>query len=210
MLVSWYPPTLDFSPWPCIVLLIVLVPISIWHERHWRATLVAYAALRREAGAGDDKWPSWGLARLMGVEPGLVLTACGMLGAVVLLAAAAIMTSGSALGFDLLIGPLDLLYLWTLVVAGAAAVVAGVAIAIDLWRNPWSRVGRLLRRAIHARPDVRAQLLAQALVIDPGLRSGTPAACPQATSPAPSLAAQPAPSAAPATPPAPDEPARPR
>jgi hypothetical protein len=172
MLVSWYLPTIEFSLWPCAILLLVFVPVSIWHERNWRRTLAEYAHARVGAGASDAPWPSSGLAHLMGVQPGLVLLVCGLLGVAVLIAAGtALMWPRTPPGFDLPINPYDLPYLWSMVVAGTAAVVAGVAIAIDVWRNPWSRVARLLRRAIYARPAVRAQLFAQALVVDPELRA---------------------------------------
>lgn len=172
MLVSWYLPTLEFSLWPCVVLLAVFIPVSIWHERNWRRTLADYARVRREAGAPDGVWPSSGLAHLMGVQPGLVLIACGMLGAVVILAAGvALMWPRTPPGFDLPMNPLDLPYVWSMIVAATAAIVAGVAIALDVRRNPWSKVARKVRQAIYARAEQRARLFAEALEVDPELQS---------------------------------------
>ncbi|MDR3687600.1 MAG: hypothetical protein P4L93_11660 [Coriobacteriia bacterium] len=172
MLVSWYLPTLEFSLWPCAVLLLVFIPVSIWHERNWRRTLADYAHARREAGAPPGEWPSAELSRVMGIQPVLVLLACAILGVgVAVAAAAALIWPRTPPGFDLAINPLDLPYLWSMVTAGTAAVVAGVAIAIDVWRNPWSKVARLVRRAIHASPTVRTQLFSAALLVDPELRA---------------------------------------
>jgi hypothetical protein len=111
----------------------------------------------------------------------------------------------------LAINPLDLPYLWSMIVAGSAAVVAGVAIALDIRLNPWSKVGRFVRRAMHAPPVVRVQLFADALKADPELQR-VAAASPAAALPAPeapTAAASPAiGEAAPDDPaPAPDDPA---
>lgn len=185
MLVSWYLPTVGFSLWPCVVLLVVFIPVSIWHERNWRKTLAEYARARREAGAPEGAWPSASLAHVMGVQPGLILAACGLLAIVVVVAAAtALMWPQTPPGFDLPINPLDLPFIWSMVVAATAAIVAGVAIAIDVWRNPWSKVAKPVRRAIYARPDVRAKLFAEALAVDPGLRSSVVAPAPMPTPPA--------------------------
>ena len=171
MLVSWYLPNLELSSlWPCAALLLVFIPVSIWHERNWRRTLADYAEARRKAGAAGGEWPSAALARLMSIQPGLVMFACALLGLGVAVAAAtALIWPQTPPGFDLPINPYDLPYLWSMVVAGAAAVVAGVAIAVDVWRNPWSKVAKHVRRAIHARPIVRAQLFSAALKVDPEL-----------------------------------------
>ena len=140
MLVSWYLPTIEFSLWPCAVLLLVFVPVSIWHERNWRRTLAAYAAARRDAGAAEEEWPTRSLRRVMGVQPGLVLAACTLLALVTGLGVVAAFVWPKRLpGFDLPINPYDLPYLWSMIVAATAAVVAGVAVAVDVWRNPWSR-----------------------------------------------------------------------
>jgi hypothetical protein len=192
------------------VLLLVFIPVSIWHERNWRRTLAAYADARRKAGAAEREWPSAGLARLMGIQPGLVLLACALLGVVVVVAAAAaLIWPQKPPGFDLPINPYDLPYLWSMVVAGTAAIVAGVAIAIDVWRNPWSKVAKHVRRAIHARPDVRVQLFSAALRVDPELLLIAAAEEPTAEEPAPAadpaLADDPGAPAAADAPPAADD-----
>ena len=210
MLVSWYLPNLELSAlWPCAVLLIVFIPVSIWHERNWRRTLADYADARRNAGAAEGEWPSAALARLMSVQPGLVLFACALLGVgVAVAAAAALIWPQTPPGFDLAINPYDLPYLWSMVVAGTAAIVAGVAIAVDVWRNPWSKVAKPLRRAIHARPLVRAQLFSAALTVDPELlllAAARPAAEESAPAPSPALAEDAAAPAAAEAPPVTDD-----
>ena len=45
-MITMYLPTIDWPLWPCVVLLVVFIPISIWHEIHWRRTL---ARVRRAA-----------------------------------------------------------------------------------------------------------------------------------------------------------------
>lgn len=173
MPVSWYLPTLGFSLWPCVALLLVFIPVSIWHERNWRRTLALYAVARRDAGATDEDWPSPGLVHLMGVQPGLVLVACTMLGLMVGIAAwAALLWPHRAPGFELPVNPLDLPFIWSMVVAGIAAVIAGVAIALDVRSNPLSRVAHHVRRAIYASADERASRFAQALLVDPGVPEG--------------------------------------
>jgi hypothetical protein len=170
MPVSWYLPTLGFSLWPCVVLLLVFIPVSIWHERNWRRTLASYAVARRDAGATDGDWPSPGLVHLMGVQPGLILLACAMLGLMVGIAAwAALLWPRRAPGFELPVNPLDLPFLWSMVVAGIAAISAGVAIALDVRSNPLSRVAHHVRRAIYASADERSSRFAQALLVDPGV-----------------------------------------
>jgi hypothetical protein len=170
MLVSWYLPTLGFSLWPCAILLLVFIPVSIWHERNWRRTLAAYAVERREAGATDENWPSPGLVHLMGVQPGLLLLASMMLGLMVGLAAwAALLWPRRPPGFELPVNSLDLPFLWSMITAGIAAVIAGVAIALDVRGNPLSRVAFLVRRAIYVSADERASRFAQALLVDPGV-----------------------------------------
>jgi hypothetical protein len=170
MLVSWYLPTLGFSLWPCAILLLVFIPVSIWHERNWRRTLAVYAVVRREVGATDEDWPSPGLVHLMGVQPGLLLLASTMLGLMVGLAAwAALLWPRTPPGFELPVNSLDLPFLWSMVVAGIAAVIAGVAIALDVRSNPMSRVAYQVRRAIYAPPGERANRFARALIVDPGV-----------------------------------------
>lgn len=166
----WYLPTLSFSLWPCVVLLIVFIPVSILHERNWRRTLTAYAQFRRDAGATDADWPSADLARAMGVQVWLVTLPTGMLAIVTGVAIwAALLWPRRPPGFDTAINPFDLPYLWGFIVAGAAAVIAGLAIAIDVGRSPWVGVARKVRRAIYAEPPERERLFALALEADPGV-----------------------------------------
>lgn len=173
MLVSWYLPNIEFPLWPCAVLLVVFIPISILHDRNWRKTLADYARLRREAGAPEGDWPSASLARLMSIQPGLIIAVCAVLGIGVAIATtAALMWPQTPPGFDLPINPLDLPYLWSMIVAGTAAIVAGVAIAVDVLRSPWSKVAKHVRRAMYAPPVVRAKLFADALKLDPELQPG--------------------------------------
>ena len=170
MLVSWYLPTVGFSLWPCAVLLAVFVPVSIWHDRNWRRTLAAYAQARRDAGASAEKWPSGELARVMGVQPWLIFTVGMLLALVVATAAwAAVIWPGKPLGFETPLNPYDLPYVWSMVIAGAAAVVACMAVAIDLSRSPWARVAESVRRSMYAPQDKRAVLFAQAIASDPGI-----------------------------------------
>ena len=173
MLVSWYLPTVGFSLWPCAALLIVFVPVSIWHERNWRRTLAAYAQLRRDAGASDEPWPTSEFARLMGVQPWLLFAVSALLALMVVLAVwAALVWPGKPPGFEVPINPFDLPFLWAMIVAGTAAVVACVAVALDLSRSPWALVAGCVRRAMYASADVRASLFARALASDPGVPCG--------------------------------------
>jgi hypothetical protein len=170
MPVSWYLPTLGFSLWPCAILLLVFVPVSIRHERNWRRTLAAYAEVRRNAGATEEDWPSPELVHVMGVQPGLVLLASTMLGLMLCLAAwAAFLWPRRPPGFELPLNSLDLPFLWSMIVAGIAAVIAGVAIALDVRSNPLSGVAFHVRRAIYASAEERASRFAQALLVDPGV-----------------------------------------
>ena len=170
MLVSWYLPTIGFSLWPCAAALIVFVPVSIWHERNWRRTLAAYARARRDAGAAEERWPSPELARLMGVQPWLIFSVGALLALGVATAAwAAIVWPGKPLGFETPLNPYDLVYVWSMVVAGTAAVVACMVVAIALSRSPWARVADSVRRSMYAPPDKRAVLFAQAVASDPGI-----------------------------------------
>ena len=170
MLVSWYLPTVGFSLWPCAALLIVFVPVSIWHERNWRRTLADYAQHRHDAGASDERWPSPELAPLMGVQPWLLLAVSALLSLMVALAVwAALLWPSKPPGFEVPLNPLDLPYVWCMVVAGTAAVVACVAVAVDLLGSPWAGVSDCVRRSMYAPADVRAALFARALASDPGV-----------------------------------------
>lgn len=170
MFQSLYLPTVGFSLWPCAALLVVFIPISVYHERNWRRTLAAYAQARCVAGAEDAEWPSSELSHAMGVQLWLVLVATLALAAMTGLAAwAALLWPATPPGFEQPINPFDLPYLWSFIVAGMAAVVAGVAIAVDVGRSPWRGVARAVRRAIYAKPPERERLFALALEADPGV-----------------------------------------
>jgi hypothetical protein len=94
----------------------------------------------------------------------------GMLALMVVTAAwAALVWPGKPPGFEVPLNPFDLPYLWCTVVAGTAAVVAGVAVALDLARSPWTRVAHNVRRAMYASADDRARFFATALSADPGV-----------------------------------------
>lgn len=167
---SWYLPEPTFPLWPCAVLLVVFIPVSIWHERNWRRALAAYAQARTEAGAADEGWPTPDLARAMGVQLWLVLLVTILLALGVAIAAwAALLWPHRPPGFDQPLNLYDLPYLWSFIVAGTAAVIAGLAIALDVGRSPWVGVARKVRRAIYASPEERARLFALALAADPGV-----------------------------------------
>jgi hypothetical protein len=166
----WYLPDPGFPLIPCVVLLLIFIPISIWHERNWRRTLADYAVLRREAGAAEEDWPHPDLAMLMGVQLWLVLLVTSLLAVGTGVAMwAALLWPRRPAGFDMPMNYYDLPYVWAFVVAGTAAVVAGFAIAVDVGRSPWAGVARKVRRAIYAQPDERDRLFALALAVDPGV-----------------------------------------
>lgn len=176
MIQSWYLPNLNFSLWPCLTLIVVFVPVSIYHERNWRRTLAEYAAARREAGAEDPEWPSTELSHAMGVQLWLVLVVTLALATVTGVAVwAALLWPKTPPGFEQPINPFDLPYLWSFVVAGTAAVVAGIAIAVDVGSSPWRGVARRVRRAVYAKPPERERLFALALEADPGVPHAEPA-----------------------------------
>jgi hypothetical protein len=166
----WYLPTVDFPLWPCVGLtLLVLIPVTIWHERAWRRTLAEHGAARSAAGAADP-WPPEGMGALLGVQPWLLLTAAALLAAMTALGLAALlMWPRKVAFFDAPLNYFDRPYVAATVVAGIAAVVGAVAVAIDLMRSPWVGVARALRRATHAAPEKHAQLMNAALQADPGV-----------------------------------------
>ena len=165
-----YLPTVDHPPWLCAVLLVVFIPVSIWHERNWRRQLAAYAAARLEAGATDAEWPEPGLRRQLGVQPWLVLLAAALLACMVALGAAALLVWPQKMPlFDEVINYFDRPYLAVALLAGTAAVVGAVAFAIELRRSPWARVANLVRRVTYATPAERDAAFAAALAVDPGV-----------------------------------------
>lgn len=170
---TMYLPTIDWPLWPCLVLLVVFIPVSIWHETHWRRTLADYAAVRRAAGATDEEWPSAELRRVLGLQPWLVFFAAMLLTAMVALGTAALLAWPHRLpAFDDVINYYDRPYLTAMLVAGAAAVVGALALALDLWRSPWRRTAALIRRAVHAPTPKREALLSAASKVDPGAPAG--------------------------------------
>jgi hypothetical protein len=163
-----YLPTIDHSLWPFAVLLVLFVPLSIWHERHWRATLEAYAEARRAAGADSADWPTSELSWVLSLQPWLLLAVASMLAMMVALGGAAVLAWPHRLyGFDEVINFYDLPFLSAMLVAGIATVVAAVAVALDLRRSPWSGVANEIRRCIYASPDVRQARFERALACDP-------------------------------------------
>jgi hypothetical protein len=185
LLVSKYLPTIDHSLWPCAILLLIFIPVSIWHDRNWRRTLSAYAEARRAAGADGGEWPSAGLRRLMGVQPGLVLAATALLAAMTAFATwAVVQWPYRPYGFDLSVNIFDLPYLWCAIVAGCAAVVAGIAVTLDLARSPWAFVARQVRRSMYLPAEERAKRFEAALAVDPGVPHEADAPQPPAAAPA--------------------------
>jgi len=165
---SMWLPTLDYSLWPCMLLLIVFIPVSLWHERAWRRTLAEYAQLRVGAGARDAAWPSQSLRRRLGTQPWLLLAATAPLAAMTALGLAALLAWPKGLpGFDQPLNYFDRPYLAAVSVAAIAAIVAVVAVVVDLLGSPWARVASNIRRAVHARPAEREKRLAAALEADP-------------------------------------------
>jgi hypothetical protein len=165
---SWYLPVPGFPLWPCLVLVIVMIPVSVWHERNWRRTLAEYAALRVEAGVPEGPWPPSDLRVALGLQPWLLLAVAAPLTLMTLVG----IVGGLAwpyrpFGFETEMNFYDLPYLWSMIVAATAAIIACVAVAIDLTRSPWRTVAHSVRRAIHATPQVRAELFARALEADP-------------------------------------------
>jgi hypothetical protein len=157
--------------WPIAVVLGLLALVSVWHDRNFRATIEAYAALRREAGATDEPWPAPVLRRSLALQPGLLL-----FGAILI-------------AFVSLVGTLDELFRsdplrWlppgynvpppsasSIVAALLGWVAAAVLMALALYaaRSPWKDVALNIRRAIYAKAESRERLFAEALRHDPGL-----------------------------------------
>ena len=164
----WYLPIPAYPLWPCLVAVIVLIPVSLLHERNWRRTLAAYAELRAQAGVAEGEWPSPDLRVALGLQPWLLVIVAVPLA---LLTAAGIFAGlawpARPFGFDVAVNFFDLPFLWSMIVAATAALVATFAVLVDLLRSPWRRVADCVRRAIYASPEVRADLFAKALEADP-------------------------------------------
>ena len=172
---SMYIPTVDHSLWPFAVLIVVFVPLSLWHERNWRATLTAYADARRSAGAAGGRWPSAEMNWVLSLQPWLLLAVALMLGAMVLLGGAAMAVWPHRLiGFDETINYFDRPYLSAMLTAGLAGVIGAVALAVDLWRSPWSGVANEVRRCVYASSEERERRFERALMCDPGVPSANP------------------------------------
>ncbi len=129
----WYLPTVDYPLWPCVgLVLLVLIPVTIWHERAWRRTLAEYGRARSAAGAADP-WPPEGMGALLGVQPWLLLTAATLLAVMTGLGLAALlMWPRKVPFFDAPLNYFDRPYVAATVVAGMAAVVGAIAVAVDL------------------------------------------------------------------------------
>lgn len=169
-MITMYLPTIDWPLWPCLVLLVVFIPISIWHEAHWRRTLAQYAAARRAAGAPEGDWPSPELRRVLSLQPLLLLLVAVLLAAMVALGTVALLAWPHRLsGFDQVINYFDRPYLAAMLVAGTAAVTGAVVLALDLWRSPWRGVAAQIRHAVHAPQTKREACFSAALKLDPGV-----------------------------------------
>ena len=167
---SMYIPTIDHSLWPFALLLVVFVPVSFWHERNWRSTLAAYADARRAAGAPDERWPDTEMSWVLSLQPWLLLVVAFMLAAIVALGCAALAAWPHRLpGFDETINYFDRPYLSAMLAAGLATVIGAVAVAIDLWRSPWSGVANQVRRCVYASTEERERRFENALACDPGV-----------------------------------------
>jgi len=169
---SFYLPTIDHSLWPFAVLLVVLVPLSFWHDRNWRSTLGAYADARRAAGAEDGVWPGAELTWTLGLQPWLLFFVAAILAAMVALGAAVLATwPHRFMNFDEVLNYYDRPYLSAMLVAGVAAIVGTIALAVDLRRSPWSGVANEVRRCTYASPEERAERFERALACDPGINA---------------------------------------
>jgi len=169
-MITMYLPTIDRPLWPYAVLLVIFIPISIWHELHWHQTLADYAAHRRAAGADDGEWPSSELRWVLSLQPWLLLFVASLLAAMVALGATALLAWPRRLPyFNEVINYYDRPYLTAVLIAGLAAVVGAVTLAIDLSRSAWKGVAGHVRRAVYASRETREELFASALTVDPGV-----------------------------------------
>jgi len=168
VVISIYWPTVEHSLWPCAALLLIFIPVSIWHEASWRRTLSEYAALRRAAGAPDHGWPSSGVRLVMGVQPWLLLLASALLAVMVAFGAAVLVAwPRKIVGFDQALNYYDRPFLSAMLVAGIAAIVAGVTLAVEAWSSPYGAVASRVRRGVHAPRAVRKRWFELALRVDP-------------------------------------------
>jgi len=165
-----YLPTIEHSLWPFAVLLVALVPVSFWHERNWRSTLTAYADVRKQAGAAEESWPATGTKWVLNLQPRLLILAAALLALMVALGAAALAAWPHRLpGFDEPINYFDRMYLGAMLVAGTAAVIGAIAVAVDLWHSPWADVANQLRRSMYVSVEERTSRFERALAADPGV-----------------------------------------
>jgi len=164
----WYLPIPAYPLWPCLVAVIVLIPVSLLHERNWRRTLAAYAAARVQVGVAPAEWPSPDLRVALGLQSGLLVAVAVPLAIVTAIGIfAGLAWPARPFGFETELNFYDLPFLWSVIVAATAALVATVAVLVDLLRSPWRGVANCVRRAIYASPEVRAELFAKALEADP-------------------------------------------
>jgi hypothetical protein len=172
-----YLPTIDRPLWPCLVLLVVFIPVSLWHETHWKRTILEYAAARRNAGAEDAGWPDSEQRWVLSLQPTLLLLAAALLAGMVVFGSVAFFSWPRRVpGFNEVVNYFDRPYLAAMLTAGLAAVFGAVALAVDLRRSPWRGVAYHVRRAVHAPAQTRAALFSAALLVDPGVphhESGT-------------------------------------
>lgn len=173
-MITMYLPTVERPLWPCVLLLLIFIPISVWHEIHWHRTIAEYAALRRAAGAGDDEWPNSELRWVLSLQPWLLLVVASMLAMMVGLGAAALLAWPHRLPFfSEVLNYYDRPYLTAVLIAGAAAVVGTVTLSIDLIGSSWREVANHIRRAVHAPKATRDRHFALALAADPEVPHAT-------------------------------------
>jgi hypothetical protein len=170
-MVTMYLPTVYWPYlWPCAVLLLVFIPVSIWHQVHWSRTVAEYAALRRSAGAPDEPWPTRDLRWVLSLQPWLLILVASLLAVMVVTGLVAMVVWPHRLfRFGNILNYYDRPYLASMLVAGIAAVIGVTALAIDLLRSPWKGVAAQVRRAVHASPSQHESRLQAALKLDPGV-----------------------------------------
>ncbi len=174
-MVTMYLPTVYWPYlWPCAVLLVVFIPVSIWHQVHWGRTVAEYAELRRAAGAADGPWPTRDLRWVLSLQPWLLLLVASLLAIMVATGVVTMVVWPHRLfAFGNILNYYDRPYLASMLVAGVAAVIGVTALAIDLLRSPWKGVAAQVRRAVHASPSQHESRLHAALKLDPGVPSNS-------------------------------------